>query len=357
METRTEALTFILQSLTRSGYWNYSFSKEEDLLLPVAIHFDMTDDTDLSDVLVTWAVGGQRLLEFTGRFMQRFYPSDSPTSLRFPYRAFLDDPTENGRLHWHEVQLLLYRVPATVRSVHVQYECSPCSEPHSLTTSWPRPSVHTPFRVLKDNCSLSADIPTTEWRIPLCHDLFLFGVVVSDPVESAAWARDPATPLSIHTDWAAVPQHIAIGSARVAPEGMPWRDWFQRQDVLVVRTAEPVTTLHVWIATWEWYWYDRGMMWIERSYQSPSASQLPVPCLSTPDRPLQRQRAAPCVSEAWCAITLQSIEDEEYQQCDVCRGRFVHSALQTWLRVQSSCPLCRSPWTSPVVFVPDGCRV
>jgi len=48
-----------------------------------------------------------------------------------------------------------------------------------------------------------------------------------------------------------------------------------------------------------------------------------------------------------CVISLETIQnDSEACQCGVCRSLSLFIAMEEWLRVNATCPHCRSPWTN-----------
>jgi hypothetical protein len=65
-----------------------------------------------------------------------------------------------------------------------------------------------------------------------------------------------------------------------------------------------------------------------------------------PDRWTQQQMT-PDMTGQTCVISLETIQaDSEVCECGVCHSLSLFSAMEAWLRVNESCPHCRSPWNN-----------
>jgi hypothetical protein len=69
-----------------------------------------------------------------------------------------------------------------------------------------------------------------------------------------------------------------------------------------------------------------------------------------PDRWTQ-QPTTPDMVEQMCVISLETIQaDSEVCKCGVCHSLSLFSAMEEWLRVNKTCPHCRSSWTNWIKY-------
>ena len=53
-----------------------------------------------------------------------------------------------------------------------------------------------------------------------------------------------------------------------------------------------------------------------------------------------------------CNISLELIEFENrYMECSQCTNCFKNDALQQWLKIKNECPLCKTKWTSNIIYI------
>ncbi len=338
--------------------WNVRFRSDVQIcnIEPFLLTFNAQVPVNLTNVTCEYIIGSQRVIRFSGRFMQQFYPSESDNVLQFPVHHYMSQPLPIEKLVFHPVDLMLRHVPEEVESITLRYLGREYMQfPHNLDER----VTHT-FHQLEEYEQSVAE-PTVEWRVPA--DLCSWVLRILMPRGLIAAYRE-------HSD--------------LVPEPMPikyWNDhpylhlpdidrpfgnfmtndefWHRRRHVdslpvtLVLRFAEPITRLSLAVIMVNTYTITMGMFGMNFAVIEAFVGEGAVH--PTPE-PLYFWG----FNGAWYhspqtirfGLPLSNNDCAAFMRCNICNGTFDREVLEQCLRMTPLCPRCHGRWTSPYVYQP-----